>query len=113
MAHSKHDIEEINKLKREAEKLQKEREQARSASQPKDKQAVDETTSEKSTPAPSAPDSPNTSTPVDPDQELPDSSHQLAGLIRQIEDATIERPALALLAALTIGIAVGQLFSRK
>lgn len=113
MADSKHDIEEINKLQREAAELQAELKQARSASQIKDKNEVDDTTAEKSSAAPPQPDSTEESTIADLEQTLADSSHQLAGLIRQIEDATVQRPALALLAALTIGIAIGQLFSRK
>ena len=40
-------------------------------------------------------------------------TEQLQSLVQDLEEAAVERPALALLAAFGIGVIVGQLLSRK
>lgn len=47
------------------------------------------------------------------DKAVRDLAVQIESVVKELEEAARERPALALLAAFTIGIVVGQLFSRR
>lgn len=44
---------------------------------------------------------------------LQDFADQIGSIVKEMEEAASERPALALLTAFSLGILVGQLFSRK
>lgn len=47
------------------------------------------------------------------DEGIGDLAAQIESIVRELEEAARERPAVALLAAFTIGIVIGQLFSRR
>ncbi len=47
------------------------------------------------------------------DKVIHDYAVQIESVVKEMEDAAKERPVLALLAAFTIGIVIGQIFSRR
>ena len=51
--------------------------------------------------------------PTGTEETINDLAAQIGGFVTEMEAAAKERPAVALLAAFTIGIVVGQLFSRS
>ena len=51
--------------------------------------------------------------PTGTEETINDLATQIGGFVTEMEAAAKERPAVALLAAFTIGIVVGQLFSRS
>ena len=52
-------------------------------------------------------------TPTGTEETINDLATQIGGFVTEMEAAAKQRPAVALLAAFTIGIVVGQLFSRS
>lgn len=62
---------------------------------------------------PSAVDSVEKELPPEADKSVRELAVQIESVVKEMEAAARERPALALLAAFTIGIVVGQLFARR
>jgi hypothetical protein len=112
MASSQSDIDELKNLQREATELRVKRDRAGTTGSPAVEQAS-ETTQEANG------EQPQNQKPAAPEQspETDEAIRKLAvkidSAVEELEEAARERPALALLAAFTVGVVVGQLFSRR
>jgi len=93
MTSSKDDIEEVTRLRQEAEKLRTKPEEAAPAAEPRP-----ETMDARSTGTGEAGHSPGL---------------QIEKILEQLEEIVRERPALALLTAFSVGLFVGRLFARR
>lgn len=101
------ELEELKKIQREASEGRARRDRERQA----DSKAAVQTTAEQAA-AGSAPDNPPAGTDS-PESEQPGLGDQLGNLLEELEETARDHPALALLAAFSLGVVVGQLFSRK
>lgn len=113
MANSETDIAELQKLQREAAERRAQRNQERSAAREAEaQQTADEATQ-------SAAESPPVEIPessqkrVEGELPAPALGEQFEIFLEDLEQAAKERPTLALLTAFSVGVIVGQLFSRK
>ena len=103
------EIEELQKIQREASARRAERENKRLAA----RAASRGQQAEPCTETPSAGAAPNGNFSAEAEGPTRALTHQLGNLLEELEEAAKERPALALLAAFSLGVIVGQLFSRK
>ncbi|MCB1730638.1 MAG: hypothetical protein KDI21_09190 [Halieaceae bacterium] len=101
------ELEELQKIQREASEGRARRDRERQAAS----KAAVQATAEQATagPAPDSPPAGNDS--AEPEQ--PGLGDQLGNLLEELEESARDHPALALLAAFSLGVIVGQLFSRK
>ena len=93
MARPKDDIEEVTRLRQEAEKLRTRPEEPAPAAEPR-------------------PETTDTQ-PTDAEEDASKSDLQIEKILEQLEGIVRERPALALLTAFSVGVFVGRLFARK
>ena len=119
MTETQNDLEELKNLQREAAAGRAEREQQRSTANERDPAvAAPATKMPKSTetPPPAEAAAP-ADTLIQPataaDEAVEDFANQIGGFVKDMEEAASERPVLALLAAFSVGVIVGQLFSRR
>jgi len=105
------DVDALRRMQSDAEKLRAGRKRKRSTQTPADDDASgtgeEQNTTETQAETTGEAQAPEVETNV---QHYAD---QLAGAVKQLEDAAREHPALALLAAFTTGVVVGNLFSRR
>lgn len=113
MANSETDIEELRKLQQEASERRAQRNKDRSAAiQAEAPQAAGESVEPEA-------ESPITADPGSAGREAeaallpPGLTEQFESMLEELEEAASERPALALLAAFSLGVIAGQLFSRR
>ena len=113
MTNSEHDIEELKSLQREATERRAERKKTSSTAKQAENQQSE---AEKDRPAPKKPaaqkTASNTQAP-ESEKNSQDLAGQIETIVKEMEEAASERPMLALLAAFSLGIFVGQLFSRR
>ncbi len=95
------DVEELQELQREAQARRSERKQSRASAK---------STAPPQSAAPDAEDQEQTS---EPEKAVKELAVQIEGVVKDLEQATVKHPALALAAAFGLGIAVGKLFSRR
>lgn len=101
------ELEELQKIQREASEGRARRDRERQAAS---KAAVQATTEQAA--ADPATDAPLAGTDS-AQSEQPGLGDQLGNLLEELEETARDHPALALLAAFSLGVIVGQLFSRK
>jgi hypothetical protein len=113
VTNSETDIEELQKLQREASARRAQRHEERSAAREAEAhQTADEAAdSAAENPPAAAPESDQSG--VEAELPAPALSQQFETFLEELEEAAKERPTLALLAAFSVGVIVGQLFSRK
>ena len=113
MMNSESDIAELQKLQREASERRSQRDKERAAPGEVETQAAAEepVKPEAESPITTASDSAGGGSQA----ELPPPglSEQIESVLEELEEAASERPVLALLAAFSMGVIVGQLFSRR
>lgn len=120
------DTEELDTLKSEAEELKAKprkprtpRKPAATTRRPRQRQAaaagpgVEPATSTQEAPIEEAAKSAGESVSTESERPAQDIAGQIATIVREMEEAATERPALALLSAFALGILVSQIFSRK
>lgn len=113
MASSETEIEELRKLQQAASERRAQRNKDRSAaSEEETSKAADEPV-ESEAEAPITADTGSAGGGAEAALPSPDLSEQFESLLQQLEEAASERPALALLAAFSVGVIVGQLFPRR
>jgi hypothetical protein len=109
------EIEELQQIQREASERRAERDRERletsEAKLRQTEQELSETGPGTETPSASTPAGGDVA--AEAEGPIPAFSHQLGSLLEELEEAARERPAVALLAAFSLGVIVGQLFSRK
>jgi hypothetical protein len=107
------EVEALKRMQRDTAEGKARRQRHRPAKNPVDGQASD---------IPEEPNGMETQAAQDAADETPDGekswqdqhfADQLAHAVKQLEDAAREYPALALLAAFTTGVVVGNLFSKR
>ena len=112
MSNSKSDIDELKTMQREAAELRAERKRSRSTAKPAagPKSVTVEDLNSTERPVQDSAAEKQTS---EWDKPVQDLAAQIESAAKEIEEAARDRPALALLAAFTIGIVVGHLLSRR
>ena len=113
MTKSKSDLEELNKLQREAAELRAERKRSRSTAKGAEEKPSESTDDRNTATTPPMQDSVDDAQGAASDKVIEDFADQIESIAKKLEEAAIERPALALLAAFSLGIIVGQIFSRR
>jgi hypothetical protein len=112
MSDSGNEIDELKTLQREAAELKAERAKPRSTRRSAAGRKS-ETTEDRGVEAAPAEGPAGEEQVPEWEKAVRDLTTDLERTVNEIEEAARERPALALLAAFTIGIVVGQLFSRR
>lgn len=107
------EIEELQKIQREASERRAERDKERLAAREANRRQTAGEQAEPGAETPSANAAPSGNSSAEAEGPTHALSHQLGNLLEELEEAAKERPALALLAAFSLGVIVGQLFSRK
>lgn len=107
------EIEELQKIQREASERRAERDRERLATKEASLEQPAEEQAEPGTESRSANTPPGESISGAAERLSPGLGDQLGSLLGELEEAARERPAIALLAAFSLGVIVGQLFSRK
>ena len=108
MTNSHSDVDELQTLQREADEMLAKSKNPRSTCRPEP-----ETKEEQKETEPGMQDSVDEDQTVDSKKTDHDLAVQIESVLKNMEEAATERPALALLAAFTLGIIVGQLLSRR
>jgi hypothetical protein len=113
VANSETDIEELQKLQQEASERRAQRDKDRSAaSQAEAHQAAGESV-EPEAESPITADPGSAGGGAEASLVSPGLTEQFETMLEELEEAASERPALALLTAFSLGVIVGQLFSRR
>jgi tRNA nucleotidyltransferase/poly(A) polymerase len=103
------EIEELQKIQREAAERRAQRDQERQAATEAN---VQQTAGEQAAnPCNDTP--PSGDVAAEAEQASPGLGNQLGDLWEELEEAARDHPTLALLAAFSMGVIVGQIFSRK
>jgi len=113
MTNSKSDIEELKNLQREATARRAERKRPRSTAKREQAQQSEATEDPAETSKPTADDSASEAQAHEAEKTIQDIVGQIETAAKKMEETASEHPALALLAAFSLGVIVGQLFSRK
>ena len=114
MTNSNSDIEKLKSLQREAKKRRAERRKPHSTTTHAEEKQSEITEDLDVTSKSAAQGSSAAESPVPESKKtLQDLFGQIENLVKEMEDAASERPLLALLAAFSLGIIIGQLFSRR
>jgi ElaB/YqjD/DUF883 family membrane-anchored ribosome-binding protein len=113
MTNSKHDVEELKSIQSDAAKLRAQRKRRRSTqvSSAEHPSGIEE--NQNNTEKQAVQDSAGEAQALESETNVQHFADQLASAVKQFEDTAREHPALALLAAFTTGVVVGNLFSRK
>lgn len=113
MTNSKSDLEELKGLQREASERRAERKKPRAKPrQTKEKQSAVEKDNSAAT-KPATQDTAGEMPPPETEKTIQDLAGQIETIVKEVEEASSERPVLALLAAFVLGVVAGQLFSRR
>lgn len=107
------DVEALKRMQRDAAKLRAGRKRRRANQTPADEHASGTQKDQKATETQVEPDATGEAQASELETNVDHYADQLAGAVKQLEDAAREHPALALLAAFTTGVVVGNLFSRR
>ena len=113
MTNSIGDVEALKGMQRDAEKLRAERKRRRSTPAPATEHASGREEDQNATETQTEPDAAGEEQVFESEANVQHYADQLAGAVKQFEDTAREHPALALLAAFTTGVVVGNLFSRR
>ena len=113
MTNSTHDVDALKRMQSDAEKLRAERKRCRSTQAPAAGHASGREEDQNATETQAEPDAASEEQVSESETNVQHYADQLAGAVKQLEDAAREYPALTLLAAFTTGIVVGNLFSRR
>jgi hypothetical protein len=103
------EIEELQKIQREATERRAERAKGHLADE--EAKVSQSAGAQPDSPLTDAPPGGNVSAAIE--RASPGLGDQLGSLLEELEDAARDHPALALLATFSLGVIVGQLFSRK
>jgi len=111
MTTSTHDVDALKRMQSDAENLRAGRKRKRSTQTPADDDASG--TGEEPNTTETQAETTGEAQALESETDVQHYADHLAGAVKQLEDAAREHPALALLAAFTTGIVVGNLFSRR
>lgn len=107
------DIEQLKHMQQDAEKRRTQRNKRHAADTPESETQQKSDDNQQASQAQTDPVSTDEESATDLEESVQHYADQLAGAVKQIEEAAREHPALALIAALTTGIVIGNLFSRR
>lgn len=114
MTNSKSDIEELKGLQHEATERRTERNRPPSTAKGAEDQQSEMMEDRDVTTKTTAQDSAAAKSPATESKKtIQDLAGQIENLVKEMEEAASERPLLALLAAFSLGVITGQLFSRR
>ena len=113
MTKEKPDIEQLKHLQADAAKRRNQRSQRHAADKPASETSEQADENTQATQAQTKPASADEASAKDLEESVQHYADQLAGAVKQLEDTAREHPALALIAAFTTGVVIGNLFSRK
>ena len=113
MTNSKSDIEELKDLQREATARRAARKKPRSTIKQEQAQQSEAAETHTATTKSTADDSASEAQSYEAEKTIQDFAGQIESVVKEMEEAANDHPALALLAAFSLGIIVGQLFSRR
>ncbi|TWT81298.1 hypothetical protein CA13_27490 [Planctomycetes bacterium CA13] len=112
MTKSKNEIDELKALEREAAKRRPPQKRSRSSARTPVSPSQTETATDAAIdPVPKAPEDVEQATETE--ETLYELAEQIEFVVKEMEQAARERPAIALLSAFAVGIVVGQIFARR
>ena len=113
MTNSKSDIEELKNLQREATEQRAKRKRTRSTARQTEGQQSAAAEAHSAATKTVVEDSASEAQAHEAEEAIQDLAGQIETAVTRLEETASERPALALLAAFSLGVIVGQLFSRR
>jgi ElaB/YqjD/DUF883 family membrane-anchored ribosome-binding protein len=113
MTKEKPDIEQLKHMQQDAVKRRSQRNQRHATDTPESETQEKADENQQASQAKTAPVSTDEESAMDLEESVQHYADQLAGAVKQLEEAAREHPALALIAAFTTGVVIGNLFSRK
>lgn len=113
MTNKKPDIEQLKHMQQDAAKRRSQRNQRHATDTPESETQEKADENQQASQAKTAPVSTDEESAMDLEESVQHYADQLAGAVKQLEEATREHPALALISAFTTGVVIGNLFSRK
>ena len=113
MTNSTRDVEALRRMQSDAAELRAERKRRGSTQAPAAEDPSETEEDQSGSKKQAVPDSAGEGQALESEKNVQHYADQLADALKQLEDAAREHTALALLAAFSTGIVVGNLFSRK